>query len=299
VAMMNRRVYKMIDLLRRTLWNHLGEGVRTRCREFWHTCQLFFAYNGMFDNEVPMLTFSTLTAIVPFLALLLGVARTLGFDNLVEKWLRETLEAQPLVADTLVTFTNNYLANTRNSYIIGAGIVMMLFTVFSLVKKIERCFNVIWNVKGRNWWRMLRDYTCFVILFLLMAVLSYLLSLLSVILARSVDDISWLSVGLERAVLITPLLLLTLFFIIIYRFIPNTRVTWRCVLMPGCLAGVTLSLMQYLYIRAQVWLTGYNMIYGSFAAIPLFFLWVEYSWSICIFCAQLCYTRKKRTIKEV
>lgn len=62
--------------------------------------------------------------------------------------------------------------------------------------------------------------------------------------------------------------------------------------MPGIIAGVAMQILQLFYIHSQIWVSSYNAIYGSFAALPLFMLWMQISWVICLFGAQLCYTNQ-------
>ena len=73
---------------------------------------------------------------------------------------------------------------------------------------------------------------------------------------------------------------------------PNTDVKFRSAIVPGILAGIAMQLLQLFYIHSQIWVTGYNAIYGSFAALPLFMLWLQISWTICLFGAQLTYTNQ-------
>ena len=79
-------------------------------------------------------------------------------------------------------------------------------------------------------------------------------------------------------------------FIALYVFMPNTHVRVKNAIVPGILAGIAMQWLQFFYIHSQIWVTGYNAIYGSFAALPLFMLWVQISWTICLFGAELSYT---------
>ena len=81
-------------------------------------------------------------------------------------------------------------------------------------------------------------------------------------------------------------------FIALYVFMPNTHVKISCALVPGILAGIAMQGLQIFYIHSQLFLSSYNAIYGSFAALPLFMLWVQISWTICLFGAELCYTNQ-------
>ena len=89
-----------------------------------------------------------------------------------------------------------------------------------------------------------------------------------------------------------PYVLLSALFIGLYVSMPNTHVEWRCAVVPGIIAGVGIQWLQLFYVHSQIWVTGYNAIYGSFAALPLFMLWVQISWAICLFGAQLTYTNQ-------
>lgn len=81
-------------------------------------------------------------------------------------------------------------------------------------------------------------------------------------------------------------------FIGLYVFMPNTHVKVRNAIFPGILAGVAMQWLQFFYINSQMWVSSYNAIYGSFAALPLFMLWVQISWTICLFGAELSYTNQ-------
>ena len=87
-----------------------------------------------------------------------------------------------------------------------------------------------------------------------------------------------------------PYLLMSLLFIGMYVFMPNTHVKVKNAIVPGILAGIAMQVVQFVYIHSQIWVTAYNAIYGSFAALPLFMLWIQISWTICLFGAELTYT---------
>ena len=87
-------------------------------------------------------------------------------------------------------------------------------------------------------------------------------------------------------------MLTSAFFTLLYVFMPNTRVRFRSAVGPGILAGVAMTLLQLFYVHSQLFLSSYSAIYGSFAALPLFMLWLLISWYICLFCAELCYTNQ-------
>ena len=73
---------------------------------------------------------------------------------------------------------------------------------------------------------------------------------------------------------------------------PNTPVRFHCAIFPGFLAGTAFQFVQYFYINSQIWVSSYNAIYGSFAAIPMYMLWTQISWCICLFGAELTYANQ-------
>jgi membrane protein len=89
-----------------------------------------------------------------------------------------------------------------------------------------------------------------------------------------------------------PYLLMSGMFIALYIFMPNTHVKFLSAVVPGILAGFAMQGLQIFYIHSQMFLSSYNAIYGSFAALPLFMLWLQISWTICLFGAELSYTNQ-------
>lgn len=244
-------------------------------------------------DSASALTYSTLLAIVPILAVVFAVARGFGYNKYIENWFREALASQPQAAETIIGFVNSYLVHTKSGVFLGIGLVFMLWTVIMLIHNIEQTFNYIWQVKNpRSMFRTITDYMA---MFLLMPIIIVITSGLSIFMAT-------LSNGAERFILLAPLIrflialmpyvLMSAVFIALFVFMPNTKVKFRYALIPGILAGVAMQGLQLFYIHSQIWVSSYNAIYGSFAALPLFMLWVQISWTICLFCAELCYTNQ-------
>ena len=106
------------------------------------------------------LSFSTIMAIVPIAAMIFAIANGFGFGKFIETQFREMLSAQPQAADWLLTLTRSYLSHAKTGIFIGIGLVIMLYSVFSLINTVERVFDSIWQVKDtRPFSRVLIDYT--------------------------------------------------------------------------------------------------------------------------------------------
>ena len=244
-------------------------------------------------DAVGTLTYSTLLAIVPILAVVFAIARGFGYSKYIESWFRETLASQPQAAEAIIGFVNSYLVHTKSGLFLGIGLLFMLWTVLILTRNIEQTFNDIWQVKKpRSIVRTLTDYIAMFFLVPIVIVVTSGLSLVMATLGGEVGDYFVLGPVMRIVVFLMPYVLMSAVFVILYVFMPNTKVKFKSALLPGIVAGVAMQLLQLFYIHSQLWVSGYNAIYGSFAALPLFMLWVQASWTICLMGAELTYTNQ-------
>ena len=244
-------------------------------------------------TQASALTYSTLLAIVPMLAVVFAIARGFGYNKYIEMWFRELLSSQPQVADAIVSFVNSYLIHTKSGIFLGVGLIFMLYTVLMLVNNVEETFNQIWQVNNsRPILRSFANYLAMFFLFPIIIVISTGLSIFMETVADKMDDFVILEPIVHKLFSFFPFMLMSLLFIGLYVFMPNTKVRFSCAVIPGILAGLAMHFLRIAYIHSQIWVTGYNAIYGSFAALPLFMLWVQISWAICLFGAQLTYTNQ-------
>ena len=233
-------------------------------RKLYLTIRFFTEKRVM--TQASALSYSTLLAIVPILAVVFAIARGFGYNKYIELWFRESLSTQPQVADIIVGFVNSYLVHTQSGIFLGVGLVFMLYSVLMLISNIEDTFNQIWQLSSTR--PIIRSIT------------NYL------------DGFRILGPAIRRMLSLAPCVLMSLMFIILYVYMPNTKVRFSSAIVPGILAGIAMQVLQLAYIHSQIWVTGYNAIYGSFAALPLFMLWIQISWTICLFGAQLTFTNE-------
>ena len=244
-------------------------------------------------TQASALTYSTLLAMVPVLAVIFAIARGFGYNKYIEIWFRDALSSQPQVADTLAGFVNSYLIHTQSGIFLGVGLLFMLYTVLMLVNNIEETFNEIWQVSNaRPIMRSLTNYMAMFFVVPIIIVVSMGLSIFMATIAHKMSGIMLLGPAMRLLLDFSPYLLLSLLFIWLYVYMPNTDVKLKSAIVPGILSGIAMQLLQLFYIHSQIWVTGYNAIYGSFAALPLFMLWLQISWTICLFGAQLTFTNQ-------
>ena len=290
------RLNDILRYLTTDIWripSEANQGVRHLLIETFK--KLYLAVRFFIDKDVmaaaSALTYSTMLAIVPILAVVFAIARGFGFNKYIEEWFLSTLSSQPQAADVIVGFVNSYLVHTHSGVILGIGLVFMLWTVIMLIHNIETTFNQIWQVsRQRPWSRKLTDYVAFFFFAPIVIILTSGLTIFLTTMAKQTEGYMLMGPVLRFFIALMPYVVMSAVFVLLYVFMPNTRVKVRHALVPGILAGVAMQLLQYFYIHGQMLLSGYNAIYGSFAALPLFMLWVQLSWTICLFGAELTYT---------
>lgn len=244
-------------------------------------------------DSASALTYSTLLAIVPILAVVFAIARGFGYNKYIESWFRDVLSSQPQAAEVIIGFVNSYLVHTKSGIFLGIGLLFMLWTVIMLIYNIEQNFNRIWQVKKpRSLFRTITDYMAMFLLVPIIIVVTSGISIFVATIADQMENYALLAPMIRLIIDVMPYILMIAVFIALYVFMPNTKVKLKCAIMPGILAGSAMQGLQLFYIHSQIWVSSYNAIYGSFAALPLFMLWVQISWIICLFGAELCYTNQ-------
>ncbi len=244
-------------------------------------------------QKASALTYSTMLAIVPISAVVFAIARGFGYNKYIEIWFRNAFESQPQVAEVIIGFVNSYLVHTKSGVFLGIGLIFMLYTVLMLVSNVEDAFNEIWQVKKpRSIFRTFTDYLAMFFVFPIIIVITSGISIFMATIADSMPDFMLLGPTIRFLIDFLPYVLMSGMFIALYVFMPNTHVKVSSAVIPGILAGIAMQGLQMFYIHAQMFLSGYNAIYGSFAALPLFMLWLQISWTICLFGAELCYTNQ-------
>ncbi|MBR4128519.1 MAG: YihY/virulence factor BrkB family protein [Bacteroidaceae bacterium] len=240
------------------------------------------------------LTYSTLFATVPLLAIVFAIAKGFGLNALVEQLIRDNLVATPEVQDTVIGFVNSYLSHSSGGIFLGFGVLLLLWTLFNLTSTIETTFNQIWQVKSsRPLQRQLTDYTAIIFLLPVFIVAT---TGLSIFIYNFLDSLGSDEVVIRPTVItllkLSPWVLTCLFFTGLFMYIPNTRVAFRSAGLAGVITGTGFQLMQWGYLNSQAWLTSYNAIYGSFAALPLFLLMCQIAWTLTLYGCTLAYVNQ-------
>lgn len=243
------------------------------------------------------LTFYTLISIVPILALVFAVVKALGLAGGLVEQLYDVLPQHPETIDYVVEFAQKALENTRGGVIAAFGIVTLLWAVIRVFGSVEQAFNNIWEVDRNR--HLVRQWATYIVVVVIVPVLW--------LLASATGGYALQILGLEKTFIgdvltkISSLIVIWGMFTLLYVVVPNTKVLWRNALVAGIVAGTFFAAFQWGYIHLQSWMTSYNAIYGSFAALPLLLLWLQVSWEILLLGGELsfaCQTNKPKILER-
>lgn len=297
-----RKATNAVQFLKTDIWRLQATKLPSR-RLFWITqlriCLL--AVRRFVDDKCDLrasaLTFYSLLSIVPVVAMAFAFAKGFGFEKILGEQLLAKLEGQEEVAERIIGFAQSLLENTKGGAIAGVGIVVLFWTVIKLLGNIEKSFNDIWGVKtARAMGRKLADYlsvmmVCPVLLIVASSVTVLITTQVTVMMER-LSFLGYLADVIILLLKILPYGVIWLVFTFIYAFMPNTKVEFKSALWGGILAGTIYQLVQLAYISFQIGVTKYGAIYGSFAALPLFLVWLQLSWLIMLFGAEVSFAHQ-------
>lgn len=292
---MNKRIAALWKFLTYDIWRITEDEVTRRTFSVYNIIKTIYLCINRFTkdritNKASALTYSTLLAIVPILAIVFAIARGFGFNNLMESQIISRFGGSTDAAEVILQFVNSYLYQTKSGVFIGVGLVMLLWSVLNLINNMEITFNRIWQVKkARSVYRQITDYFSMLLLIPILLVVSGGLSIFMSTMLKNVEDFTLLAPVGKFLIRLIPFALTWVMFTGLYIFMPNTKVKFKHALVSGILAGTAHQAFQFLYISSQLWVSRYNAIYGSFAALPMFLLWLQISWTICLFGAELTY----------
>lgn len=166
-----------------------------------------------------------------------------------------------------------------------SGFLLVLTTVFGLMRNLELSFNRIWGIrKGRPWIRKTADY--FVITLLLPFVTAVVLGAMAALQSDAIRDLlgpfSYLLRFVQHIAIVLVIALL-------YKLIPNTTVRWRYAFLAGFIAGTAWVILSWSYVQFQFGLSRQEEVLGSLAMFPLFLMWIYLSWAVLLFGAELAF----------
>lgn len=248
-------------------------------------------FNSTLQVRSMSLTYSTVLSIVPAFALLVAIGRGFGLQDLLQEQLYQMFPAQGKGIGTAMTFVDSYLKSTTQGVFVGVGIVVLLWTVVSLLSSIEDTFNTIWGIsKSRTLYQKITDYIAICLLIPVLMICSSGVSIVMTSILRTDLNLPFLTPLVDLGLEFVPWILAWLAFTLSYYLIPNTKVNFKYAAIAGALATVAFEILQLLFLNGQIYVSKYNAIYGSFAFLPLMLIWLQLSWLLLLTGCMIAYS---------
>ena len=236
---------------------------------------------GQLNLRAMSLVYTTLLSLVPLLAIAFSVLKGFGVQNQMQPLLENLLaplgEQGAEVTRQIIGFVDNMKVG-----VLGAvGLGMLIYTVISLMQKIEAAFNYAWRVtQVRPFARRFGDYLSVILVGPVLAFAS--LGATASLAAIDLGDFAALAPLFKGAVSVLPYLLIVVAFTFVYSFMPNTKVTIRAALVGALVAGLLWNLAGWIFASFVVGSGQYTAIYSAFATLILFLIWLYLSWLILL-----------------
>lgn len=252
----------------------------------------FINNNATFSASA--LTFFSILSIVPLMGVGFGIAKGFGYKKYLQEKLYNIFPNHPEVISELLVFAENIIDKTDGGIVSILGLILLFYSVYSMLSNIENVFNKIWGVsKSRNFVRKISDYFSIILLTPIIIIVSngittYLTNNSELIL-KNIHFIPYIETIIFFLFTSIPYLLVGVMISFIYTIIPNTRVNIKYALIVGVITGICYYSVQWIFISLQIGVSRHNAIYGSFSAVPLFFIWIQISWTLIISGAIVCY----------
>ena len=210
--------------------------------------------NKNLQSRSMALTYSTVLAIVPAFALLFAIGRGFGFQNMLEKAIYSYFPSQSKAISAALGFVDSYLKEASQGVFVGIGIVMLLWTLISLLSSIEESFNRIWDVKQeRTFYRKLTDYTA---ICLMVPIIMVCQSGISIFMSTTIaENFAFLTPVVSVVLDCMPIFLAILAFTLSFLLIPNTKVHFKYALLAGTVCGIAFTILQLLFVNGQIYVS--------------------------------------------
>ncbi len=247
---------------------------------------------GQLTLRAMSLVYTTLLSIVPLIALSFSVLKGLGYHRYLEPVLYQFLEPLGDRATELTARVMEFVENVQSGVLGSLGLAFLLYTVISMIQKVEESFNYVWRVEQpRSLGRRFSEYLSVMIVgpVVMVAAMGLLATIGNNGVVQSlvhIEPLGFIVVQLGR---LTPYLLVVGVFTFMYAFIPNTKVRMRAALIGGTVAGVLWAASGELFATIVVHSSRTMVIYAGFAIVIVGLMWLYLSWLILLVGVQLAF----------
>ena len=269
---------------------------------------MVLAGRGFFNHNVQLraasLTLYTLLSIIPVAAIAFALAKGFGLDQNLESIVLNKFSNYQELLKPLMERARSAIQATSGGYLAGVGVIILFWSVMSLLDHIESSFNHIWQIRSsRPWYRKFTDYLTIMLIAPVFIVLSSGITGFQVTTLpdymTNAPIIDFFKPVISFLVKFAPYFLSWVALTILYIIMPNAKVKFMPALISGIIAGTILQGIQWLYIDLQFGISKLNAIYGSFAAVPLFIIWLQTSWTVVLLGAEISFANQNLSRYEL
>ncbi len=284
-------IKKIIDFFRHGLWQKSTPDANGNPEQRWFIRPfriIAYTLSGAGEHDIGVraaaLTMYTLMSIVPIAALIFGIVKGFGLDTSLTDYLYTEFPEYTVIIDQITEWANNRLMRARGGIVASVGFLVLFWSVVKVFGNVEKALNNIWEIKKQR--SLVRKFSDYVAVVVVAPILWLVSSGLVTYVRTRLESFSgaWL---VDIVFSLLSLVMLWLMFAFVYYVMPNTKVKFKGALIAGVIAGTAFQIFQIGYVFAQKYITSYNVVYGSFAALPLFLIWLQASWTIVLFGAEL------------
>jgi len=296
MSRIKRKTYRLKNFFRNDIWTMEMEELSKAKARFIKYVKVMLITIKTFANEkigfqaVALSFFSTMS-VVPFIAIMFAITGGLGLSDKLKELLYAYFNNSQQTIDTVLGFADNIINTAQSSAMGLVSAMMFAFIVIWMMLNVERVFNNVWRVrKSRNIFKRLSFILALVILspFVVMVFFAG-----SFVYSNALEylglDIAGLTAFKTMLTWLLFAVIASLVFSAMYKFIPNAQVRYGSALRASVPAALAFTLVQYLYLETQVFVTRLSAIFGAFAAVPLFMVWINIGWFIILIGAELSY----------
>lgn len=289
-----KSIHKLKNFFKDDIWKIDHEELsRARARFIKYTKVMIitiktFANERIGFQAVALSFFSTMS-VVPFIAIMFAITGGLGLADKLKELLYSYFENSQQTIDLILGFSNNIISEAQSSAVGLVSSLLFAFIVISMMLNVEKVFNNVWQVrKARNIFKRIS----FVLAMLLLSPFVVMLFFTgSFIYSHALEfiGIDPEALGVFKTILAWVIFGVVATFTLsaMYKFLPNAKVDYGSALRAAIPAAIAFTTVQYMYLETQVFVTRLSTVYGAFAAVPLFMVWINIGWYIILIGAEL------------
>ena len=291
-----KKIYRLKNFMKDDIWTLDMEELSKAKARFIKYMKVLLITIKTFSGEkigfqaVALSFFSTMS-VVPFIAIVFAVTGGLGLADKLTDFLYSYFNNSQQVIDTILGFAQNII-NTAQSSTMGLfSSLTFVFIVIWMMLNVEKVFNNVWKVQMPR--KLIKRLSVIIAMLIVAPFIVMVFFSGSILYSHALGYIGLdveefgLFKNILTWVLVGAIAMLT--FSVMYKFIPNAQVNYKDALRAALIVAIPFAAVQYTYLETQVFVTRLNSIFGAFAAVPLFMVWINIGWFIILFGAELSY----------